>query len=250
METSALGLRLREYGGKTPARIKFLVAFGLLFMLPLGVVLVAFMIEEPPTETADVAGGVALIALCFVVGVGPVIVWLIRRSMRVALHEHGIAVMRGESLRSIVWDEIETVRLEIVNVRVNGIPAGTHCTCKLQTTTGAPLVLDLWLDGVMELAQRIEDEACRRRLPRAASVVASGGTVEFGRALAVSAQGISKRGGEPLPWSEIESIVLADGFITVRKRGKRLPWARRSYGALPNAPVFLALVRAHVPVAG
>jgi hypothetical protein len=73
--------------------------------------------------------------------------------------------------------------------------------------------------------------------------------VEFGRAFQASAQGLAKRGGEPLPWGEIESIAVVNGYVTVRRRGRRWPWARRSYGALPNAMVLLALLRAQVPAA-
>jgi hypothetical protein len=247
MIASGMGALVREYGGRTPRRIKLVIALGLLLLLPLGIGVVALMVMEPPRESDDWAGAIFVAAMFLGIGVLPAAIWLLRRNARVAVHEHGVVVVRGDGRRAITWDEVDTVRLEIMSFRVNGIPVGTNCKCEVTTNTGRPLVLTHWLDGVVELCHRIEDETCRRKLPHARSVLASGGSVDFGR-LAVSTGGISKRGGEPLPWSEIESVAVADGFVTVRKRGKRWWWARQRCGALPNAPVLVALIRAHVPV--
>jgi hypothetical protein len=244
-ETSVvdLGALEREYGRTTSRRTTILVVVGLLLICPIGLGMLGLIAADPPTNTGDWVAAITMAVTFLAIGALPTAFWLFHRPTRVRLHEHGLVITRRRFHRSVRWDEVHTIRLQLLSLSVNGVPAGTNCKCALHTSTGPPLVLTHWLDGAIELSLRIEHELLTRMLPQARRALSSGGTVDFGGLFSVGAGGLAKRSGDPVPWSEIESVAAGDGFITVRRRGKRWPWIRRSYGDVPNAMVFVSLAQ-------
>ena len=82
-------------------------------------------------------------------------------------------------------------------------------------------------------------EALKHLLPRAIETYNAGGTLQYGK-LSVSQAGIGN-GKEIVPWAQIKSVQVSNGFIAIKKDGKWLNWANVAVAKTPNYFVFLAL---------
>jgi hypothetical protein len=237
---SGLGVVRRRYGGKVPRRMKIVSALGLIVLLPCAIAITVLAVVDPPPATPDGAAGIFMMVAFYVLALLPVTLVLVHRKRRAELYEHGLVLIDGARSRAVRWDEVTTIRVEVMSFRVNGIPTGTNCRCVLVPSTGEKLVFNHWLDGALELVELVEDAVAQHQLPRARRVIDGGGTVEFGPWM-LGLVGIAKGSGEPLPWTEVDRVDVNGGFVIVRKRGKRLPWASRRYARLPNARTLLSL---------
>jgi hypothetical protein len=83
-------------------------------------------------------------------------------------------------------------------------------------------------------------------LPQVVAAYNAGQTITFGP-LSVNRQGLTNILGKLLPWSEITGIDTQSGYIAVRQAGKWLKWSNQPVARIPNAFVFLALVKSLLP---
>lgn len=239
LEARLGGVR-RRFGGKVPRRMKIVSVLGLVVLLPCAIGITVLAIVDPPPANADGVAGLVMMVAFYVLALLPVTLVLVRRRQRADLHEHGLVLIDGARRRSVRWDEVTTIRAEVMSFRVNGIPAGTNCRCVLVPAQGEKLVFNHWLDGAVELLEHVERAIADHQLPRARRVIDGGGTVELG-SWTVGLVGIAKGRREPLPWSEVERVDVHNGFVIVRKRGKRLAWASQRYARIPNARTLIRL---------
>jgi len=168
-------------------------------------------------------------------------------SMEVFLHSDGLAISRGGHLLVIPWDEIETVwHSEKVMPGLQGLVVtwigGFQSVYTLQTRGGERFILNSHLRGMDTLGAAIRRETTPRLFSPAIKTYKVEGKLEFGK-LAVGREGLCK-GGKTLPWSEVGSVVVENGFVFAKKRNGRLAWmAGVPMEKIPNLYVFLALVQ-------
>ena len=94
----------------------------------------------------------------------------------------------------------------------------------------------------------IQAEAFKHLMPRAIESYSAGGTLHFGK-LSINQAGIDN-GKEVVPWAQVKSVQVSNGFIVIKKDGKWLNWANVAVAQTPNFFVFLALVDQNVGVKG
>jgi len=73
-----------------------------------------------------------------------------------------------------------------------------------------------------------------------------GETVDFG-ALKANRAGLSRRFGE-ISWSEVGNAELKSGRVTIKKKGRRLPWGRPHSFQIKNLFVFLAVIEHYTQI--
>jgi hypothetical protein len=186
-------------------------------------------------------------------GVIGLTVWLFRRQLqewkqRVLLSTNGFAIIRGNRKTVYVWDDILTQYQKITDHYVNDVHTGTTHVYTMECADGGKLVFKDSLKNVKRLGEAIADEIMRRELPRALEDYDAGRVVNFGK-LSVSKKGLTY-GDSFLPWKEVQGVQIADGYISVSKKGKWLNWCSIGAPSVPNLFVFLALVDEIVGVKG
>jgi hypothetical protein len=98
-----------------------------------------------------------------------------------------------------------------------------------------------------KLIDHARQEVWRRLFPAAKRVYDEGGIVEYGQ-FGVAKDGLA-RGGEILPWDQIDCITVdPDGKFTIRRRGTLFRWYSNNINAIPNFFVLQALVEMHISI--
>jgi len=166
--------------------------------------------------------------------------------MRVGLHSQGLAIHRRNHTHVLAWDEVETVwhkqrpTPQSFSDHLGSILDGSKSVYTLSGPMGEMFVINALLRDVDVLGQVIRKETLRRLLPRVLEAYEIEGRVEFGK-LAISREGLSK-GRRTLPWEEVGSVVVENGFVFVKRPQGRLAWFGVRMGTVPNPDVYLALV--------
>ena len=140
------------------------------------------------------------------------------------------------------WEQIESVRQQIVRGAVNGVPVGTTHNYILRRNDGKEIRFDDFVTNAETLGATIQRETFPFLMRRVRAAFDTGQTVSFGK-LHVSQSGLSD-GNETLPWKEVEEVKVAEGVIHVRKHGQWLRWSHAPISETPNVFVFLALCHA------
>lgn len=174
------------------------------------------------------------------VGIAFLVVGYLRSRQSIQVFEHGFSYIKGGAVRVVRWDAIESVSYQAYRVRVNLIPVGTLHTYTIQTSQGETIKLTNDVGKVAKLGALIQAEAFKQLLPRALETYNAGGTLQYGK-LSVSQAGVGK-GKEIVPWAQLKSVQLSNGYIAIKKDGKWLNWANVAIAQTPNFFVFLALV--------
>ena len=159
---------------------------------------------------------------------------------RLHIFEHGFIVAQAAGpVYDCRWDAVAWVKQQITARYYNGIHVGTFHVYTVSRKDGAQLKLTDFYDGIGQFGQRLTKEVANAQLPGAIAAIGQGQTLPFG-AFSVSGAGVSSGSGL-LPWAELDRVDLAAGYVQVRKTGKRLPWARKAAGQIPNLLLFLHL---------
>jgi hypothetical protein len=166
--------------------------------------------------------------------------------LRVSLHPGGLAILRGDRLSVLPWDEIEVVwhKQEGPSLSfedyLGSMLGGSQSVYTLRGPGGERVVLNSLLRDQETLGRAIRRETTCRLLPLALQAYKVEGHVPFGK-LAVSREGLSK-GGRTVPWSDVGGVDVQNGVVLVRKRDGRRAWFGVRMGKVPNLYVYLALV--------
>lgn len=95
--------------------------------------------------------------------------------------------------------------------------------------------------GLEHFAAVVDPLVTSAQIPGAEESLRNGGKVACG-VFDVDRQGIHRR-SKFLPWTELEAIRIANGYIAVKQRGKFLKWASHTVAAVENRSLFLAIAR-------
>jgi hypothetical protein len=164
-----------------------------------------------------------------------------RGSRCVYVFEHGfIQADNTGPLVEMRWDAVGSVLQRITKTYTNGIYTGTQYLYTLTRSDGLRLKLTGWYKGIAQLGQTIAREVTRVQLPPAFAAVQRGQTIAFGD-LTVNAAGIAAAGKGAVPWSEIQAVQIARGYVSVRRSGRWLAWSGQPASKIPNLFVFLTL---------
>jgi hypothetical protein len=168
---------------------------------------------------------------------------VIYKSWRVYVFEQGFLFKKGnETPQPFRWDQIEAVWYQVTRHYTNGIYTGTSHRYQVKRKDGYQVVLTDRFANVGNLGDTISDQVTRTLLPQVIAAYSAGQTITFGP-LSVNQQGLVNMLGHVLPWSEIKGIDIQRGYIAVSRAGKWLKWSNEPVRRIPNAFVFIALVR-------
>jgi hypothetical protein len=248
MDQERLGECLAVFGAKRGVLIAGSVFAVLNACLGAFIMAGAFIVPVNPRANPLVHQGLFI-------GVGAVmllgsayLLFLVRRNsdVQVSLHLHGLTIQRGDRTSVLAWDEIDVVwHMQAANLRFQDHLAsmidGSQSVYTLSGPGGERVVLNSTLQHHETLGAAIKLETTSRLLPEAIRTYRVEGRVEFGR-LAVDREGLSK-GSRLLPWTDVGSVAVQNGFVHMRRRNRRVAWFGVRMGKVPNLYVFLALVR-------
>lgn len=166
--------------------------------------------------------------------------WLRTVGLRVQLFAGGIVHNQFGKTTSVRWEEIILVWQQVTKHYTNGIYTGTTHLYTLQKADTTILKLNDALNNIDQLGSKIQDEVTTRLLPLAISKYLSGNPVVFGD-LSVSQSGISCN-RKYVAWSEVSSVQLNAGILSVKTQGKRSDSLNIRVATIPNLWVALTLI--------
>jgi hypothetical protein len=192
-------------------------------------------------------GGIALAMFMLPTGIGGAWWCLSMLTLKVVLHEGGLAHTHYGKERLIPWDEIRTVKQDINEIYRDGVYQTTTYLYTLELNDGTRIKYSNYrLQKVEKLGSAIMDQTSQVIFPRAMKQFEKGKVVDFGP-LGVSRDGLHY-GSSLLEWEDVEGVKIHEGYITMRKRGKWLRWCNIAASSIPNLLVFLSLVNQTVGV--
>lgn len=227
------------------------LALGLLFLLFAGVFIAAGLSSDPVEYSGVVVGVVILAAYAGL--------WVAMGKTTVAVFSEGVRRSSVFGVRELLWSDIAEYRYRIVPVNygdlVGGV-VGMAVQAAVSAGTGkSARSLKLTLVGesrkdirvtsnfknaeqaiemiVKEIHDRIKPELKRR--------LANGGEVSFGP-LGLSVQGISWKGKERIPVTDIGKVEISRRKLRVRRTGKMLDSIGVSTENIPNVLLALELL--------
>jgi hypothetical protein len=165
---------------------------------------------------------------------------LLYRSWCVFVCSEGFLFKRGSRLDAFRWDQVAAVWQKVTKRYYNGIYMGMRHKYTIQRVDGAKVAFTDRFPDVEALGDVIAREVTNCQFPRVIAAYNAGQTVQFGP-LSVNVQGVSNS-REQVPWGQIQSINVDQGFVKIRKEGKLLGWSTVAVSKIPNFFVFMALV--------
>jgi hypothetical protein len=153
----------------------------------------------------------------------------------------GFVVDHGHYAVAFPWDDIESVRETLLDVRSYGVHVRTERLLDVRRRDGERVKLNSHFREVDALAEAIESAVTERLLPKARDALEKGRPVGFGP-VRLTPQGFDDGGLQVLPWEEYDGATIKEGFLNVRKRGQKSDWFSRPLGELPNGRILLALL--------
>jgi hypothetical protein len=161
-------------------------------------------------------------------------------AINVHVYTDGLISITRQGTDIFPWNQIATTWQQVTKNYTNGIYSGTTHVYIIQRRDGLKAVFNDAIGKVESLGDTIRQETLKYLVPQALEAFAAGQQLYFGKLL-ISQQGISN-GVETVPWSEVKSVSLNNGVITVSREGKWLAWSNVSVSQTPNVFIFLALV--------
>jgi hypothetical protein len=217
-----------------PGRLGSLVLLVLLFLGGA----VALLVVRPAVAwpAAAVSGAVGVAFLVLLLRTPNVSRSRARRA--VYLFERGLVHVDGSGApQAYRWDAVMSVKQRIVERKT------THTYLyTVARNDGTVLRLTEFYDRIAELGTVICEQVARVHLPHAYAAVERGETVPFGD-LAVNAAGVVSVRHGVLPWSQLDAVTVAGGYVRLRRAGGWRPWSTTPAAEVPNLLVFLTLAR-------
>lgn len=154
----------------------------------------------------------------------------------------GFIIQRDSTNEALSWAEITT--LWRAGYRTSSYRTPTRYSYTLQCADGRKVKLGTMPRRSASL-QLFDDmlvrEVTNQRLPEALRALNAGQTLEFGP-FSLGMGGLTHKQAT-LSWNEVRRVYVGDGYFSIYKVGKRLPWGGgKRVARIPNFSVFLALV--------
>lgn len=236
-DTALYGAPLGEHRGSTVRRV-FLSIIGIA-LLAMGLFFALFV----PSSSSDTGGAISgiIVGVLFIFGALYCFYTLFSwRGTHAQLFQNGFVISRAGKTLSGRWEDVSTIKQQIVQQRYYGIPIWTSYRYDIALQNGDSMRVNSGFRQAGKLGDAIQRMAANAQLPRAISAFQNGATVPFGK-YSVSQAGISN-GKDTLPWNEVNQVAFGNGYVLVMKQGKRLRWASAPMSKVDNVYVFVALV--------
>jgi hypothetical protein len=158
-----------------------------------------------------------------------------------AVFDRGLAVARFEDVRQVPWDEVTAVWQEITKHYTNGVYTGTTHKYTVRLTDDTKYKFDDKYKDVEALGKAIQTNVTNTLYPKYVAALKAGSRLEFGP-LALDMNKIYS-GKKELPWSEVKSIKVQGGFVSVKKDKGWFKWAGATVPQIPNFFIFYSLLK-------
>jgi hypothetical protein len=214
--------------------------------MTLGLVIVFALFDIWVLYTAftggSVEGPLALLGLVLIGVFGLLIAWLL--SIRVSLHENGIAYHSLFGSKEMLWDEVDRFYYSALKRSINFIPVGTYYSFELQSSRGQRLSLGNRSEKPEQLGSRLIQLTYLRLFQKCASQFDSEVDVEFGPVR------LSRSGGiqikklfrvVKIPLDSVAEYRIEEGSLYVFRVGQKRA-TRVSIGRIPNVFVLVGLL--------
>ena len=214
---------------------------GLLILIGLGVLLVGVLLVSAAltTRTIRLVPAVGCVALFF--GGCLIFFGVIRLGRRVVVCEKGFADCWMLSSRGYRWTDVRSIHQAIFRIFNGPTYSHTAYTFNVRMEDGTKLEYENdAFDEIALLGRHIQNGVARARFPLATADLDAGKWVDFDE-LRISKGGI-ERGGEVLPWSEMEEIHAAKGELVVVRRSGKETWNPIDVKSIPNLALLSSLI--------
>lgn len=157
----------------------------------------------------------ALIAglISFVISVGCLILWIIRRDHRASAEVSGLILQRGQRTKTYPWEWLRDLRLTVVQYGFPFWKWGAHSTAELSTREGELLRFRGRLEELEIFTNAIKYHLYPLRLREYRRALLSKEEIPFGP-LRCSTQGI-KLGKNLYTWDQIHAVDLNAGYLRI-----------------------------------
>jgi hypothetical protein len=180
------------------------------------------------------------------------------RGLCVLAYPTGLLRLQRGEVESYPWAEVEEVRLKadkgafvLLRDEAGEVLAGWleveppafqiwNAQLTVRRADGATAKLTPAVNGYPELAAHVQRETFRALWPAAAARFRAGERVAFGP-FEVGRGGLRYE-KTVLPWAEVAEVAVGSKNLTVKRKGKWLPWVSKELDDVPNPHVFLALI--------
>jgi hypothetical protein len=156
--------------------------------------------------------------------------WAEVEEVRLKADKGKFVLMRDETGEVLgAWLEVEPPAFQIWNAQLT-----------IRRTDGTSAKLTPSVSGYPELAAHVQRETFRALWPAVLARFQAGARVEFGP-FEVSRAGLRYE-KNVLPWADLAEVAVNSKHITVKRKGKWLPWVSKELDDVPNPHVLLALI--------
>jgi hypothetical protein len=191
-----------------------------------------------------VEGPLLLLGLVLISVFGLWIAWLL--SVKVSLHENGIAYHSLFGSKEMLWDEVYRFYYSALKRSINLIPVGTYYSFKLQSSNGQWLSFGNRLEKPEQLGNRLIQLTYPMLFQKCASNFDSGVDVEFGPVRLSRSEGIQIKKVFRVVKIPLDSVVeyhIEEGSLYVFRVGQQ-GTTSVSIRQIPNVFVLVGLLDA------
>jgi hypothetical protein len=229
-------------------RMRQVAALGLLAVVfgGLAVMIGALTTRPPnnsnPTTVWSVIGliCVALIGLTLWPAMAGPLLSAKARERKFYIFERGLVHVGRKGTQVYRFDAATELRSAVTKVYVNGISTGTNYKLTVLFGDGRTLALNTFSTDMERFAPLLQRAVADAQVPRCLQVLATGGTLRFGKFLLTSG-GIATDSQALVPWSQVRGLDVQQGNLAVYLHGKRLAWGRAQVAKTPNLYTLLDL---------
>ena len=157
-------------------------------------------------------------------------------NQQIHLFQQGMVIEKGEQVQALPWHQATEVWQSITRNYRNGSYVGTTYTYTLLRADGYKIKLGNLTKDIAELGPAIAQGITRAMVPRALHAIRTGQTLTFAT-FSINQQGISHK-HESLLWSQVQSIDVNQGRMTIKKIGTSRPLGTAMVAKIPNFLVF------------
>lgn len=235
VQLAAMAHQLGAFSKVYPATIVKTIIGALVFLV-IGIGFAAAGIL--PQDTSGATKVVFLIfALLFVFTALYMMYGAIRvANQQVYLFQEGLVITKGEQVQPFPWTQANEVTQSITRNYRNGVYTGTTYLFTLRRADGYELKLDNLTKGIAELGPAVAQGITRALVPRALQSLQMGQTLPF-NPFSINQQTISN-GKATIPWTQVQSVDVKQGQVTVRQIGNKRVWGSAMVAKIPNFLVF------------
>ena len=196
-------------------------------------------LSADPTELTS---SDAVFAFIFLVPTGFLVAWLF--SVRVTLHQDGIAYRSLFGSKEMRWDEVERFYYSSVKRSINFIPVGTYYTFKFVGSRGQSMSFGNRVERPDQLGKKLIEYTYVPLLQKAARLFDSGSELDFGPIRVSKATGVKIKKWfrhKSIPWEQVADYRIDQGHFYVWRVGQK-HGTGHALGKIPNAFVLLGLL--------